>query len=483
MASTPKARSGPLRRWAKFATHNPWKVLGGWLVVIVILAGLAASMGGSFVDNFTVPGAESQQALDTLQDQFPVAAGDSAQVVFKSDAGIADPATTEKITTFVTEAAALPEVIAVISPFDGGTISPDGTIAYATVQYAVAGVELDVSSVDALLHLVEESSVDGFQTEVGGQVVQEVPEPGSSEILGIIAAIVILLIMFGSIIAMGLPIVTAIIGVGTSILITTILASFIDLSSITTALLTMMGLGVGIDYSLFIITRFREERAAGRSIEQAAITATDTSGRAVLFAGTVVVVALLGLFVIGIPFIGLLGFGGAVAVVLSMAIAVGMMPSLLALLGGAMDRWAFVPNRHRPTEKTFGSKLTTLIQKAPALWFVGGLIILGALAAPAILNAQLGSADAGTNAADTTTRKAYDLVAEGFGPGTNGPLLVVVESDNALDPAAIDTLTAAISGTENVAFVSPPNYNESSNTAVLQAIPITAPQDEATLDL
>jgi RND superfamily putative drug exporter len=483
MASSSPSRSGPLRKWATFATHHPWRVLGGWLAAVVLLVVLTATVGGSYADKFSVPGAESQQALDTLLERFPQASGDSAQVVFKSDAGIDDPASAEKINTFLAHAAELPEVVSVTSPSQGGTISEDGTIAYATIQYAKAGNELEVSSVDALLELVEETSVDGFQTEVGGQVVQELPEQGAAELIGVAAAIVILLITFGSVIAMGLPVITAILGVGLSVLLTTILASFIDFSTITTALLSMMGLGVGIDYALFIITRFREERAGGRSIEASAITATDTAGRAVLFAGTVVVVALVGLFAIGIPFIGLLGLGAAFAVLISMAIAVGLMPSLLTLLGGVMDRWAFRPNRHRPTESTFGSKLTTRIQRAPALWLIGGLVILGALAAPAVLNAQLGSADAGNNPADSTSRKAYDLVAEGFGAGSNGPLLVVVEGSNALDPATLETISNAIAGTENVAAVSPAQMNESGNTAILQAIPFTAPQDEKTVDL
>jgi RND superfamily putative drug exporter len=483
MASNSKARSGPLRKWATFATTHPWRVLGGWLGAVIILAVLTATLGGSFADKFSVPGAESQKALDTLLETFPQASGDSAQVVFKSDAGIDDPVSAERINTFLAEAAELPDVIAVTSPEQGGTISPDGTIAYATLQYSKPGNEVDETSIYALLHLVEETNADGFQAEVGGPVIQEIPEQGAAELIGIGAAILILLVMFGSVIAMGLPVITAILGVGLSILLTTLLSTVIDFSTITTALLSMMGLGVGIDYALFIITRFREERAGGRPIQASAITATDTAGRAVLFAGTVVIVALVGLFAIGIPFIGLLGLGAAFAVLISMAIAVGLMPSLLTLLGGPMDRWAFVPNKSRPTSSTFGSKLTTRIQKAPALWFVGGLVILGVLAAPAILNAQLGSADAGNNPADSTTRKAYDLVAEGFGAGANGPLLIVVEADSAIDQATLDTISSAVASTANVAAVTPVTPNESGNTAIFQAIPVTAPQDEKTVGL
>ena len=295
-----------MRRWAEFTTRRPWPVIGGWVTVLIVLAILASTMGGTLADKFSVPNTESQRAIDTLNASFPQASGDSAQVVFKSDAGIADPATKTRIDEFLTKAKSLPNVLAVTSPFDAGTISQDGKIAYATIQYDMPGPELPRTSVDELLNLVKATGGNGLQSEVGGQVVTELPETGISEIVGIAAAVIILLIMFGSVIAMGLPIITAASGVGISILIVTILANFLDFSTITTALLSMMGLGVGIDYALFIITRFREERAAGRSVDEAVVTATDTAGRAVLFAGSIVVIALLGLFAIGIPFIGFL---------------------------------------------------------------------------------------------------------------------------------------------------------------------------------
>lgn len=483
MSSDAPSRSGPLRRWAALAVRRPWQVIGAWIAVVAIIGALAGSIGGSFADAFTIPGTESQRALDTLVDRFPAFSGDSAQVVFRTDGTMQDSTVKARLDTFMSEAAALPEVVGVTSPYDAGTISADGTIAYATIQYAKTGAELDAASVDRLLELVQANNGDGLQTEVGGQVVVEVPETRTSEIAGLIAAVIVLLIMFGSVIAMGLPVLTAIAGVGTSILITIALSSVLDFSTLTTALLSMMGLGVGIDYALFIITRFREERAAGHEIERSVITAVDTAGRAVLFAGTVVVVALLGLFAIGIPFVGFLGLGGAIAVSVSMLIAVGLLPSLLSLAGGAMDRWAFVPNRHRPVENTFGHKLTQRVQRAPAIWLIGVLVILGALASPAVFGAHLGTADASTNPAGSTSRKAYDLVSEGFGPGANGPLLIVLENRDGLDPAALENIAGAVRGTFNVASVSPAIPNQDGTAAVVQAIPATAPQDTATEDL
>ena len=483
MSSHVPSRSGPLRRWAALAVRRPWRVIGGWIAAIAIIGVLAGTVGGTFADTFTVPGTESQRALDTLVERFPAFSGDSAQVVFRADGTVQDPAVKERVDAFMSEAGTLPEVVGVTSPYDAGTISADGTIAYATIQYAKAGVELEEGSVDRLLELVRATNGEGLQTEVGGQVVNEIPETRTSEIVGLIAAVIVLLIMFGSVIAMGLPVLTAVAGVGTSILITITLSSIVDFSTLTTALLSMMGLGVGIDYALFVITRFREERAAGADIEPAVVTAVDTAGRAVLFAGTVVVVALLGLFTIGIPFVGFLGLGGAIAVAVSMLIAVGLLPSLLSLAGGLMDRSAFIPNRQRPTENTFGHKLTQRIQRAPAAWLIGALVILGALASPAVFGAHLGSADASTNPAESTSRKAYDLIAEGFGPGANGPLLIVLENDAGLDPAVMESVAGAVRGTSNVAAVSPPVPNQDGTTAVLQAIPVTAPQDTATEEL
>ena len=482
------ARQRPLRRWARFAAHHPWQVVGAWVVLLAILATLATTMGGTFADKFSVPGTESQQALDTLKERFPALSGDTAQVVFKSTTDIrTDTAVQAEINDFIGKAKQLPEVVGVASPLDPNTptISQDGTIAYATIQYPKAGVELNDGTVDALLDLVKAANSPTLQTEVGGQVVFAVPETGPSEIVGIIAAVIILLITFGSVVAMGLPIITAGVGVGIAVLITTILAAFLDFSTITTALISMMGLGVGIDYALFIISRFREERAGGRSVEDATITAIDTAGRAVLFAGTVVVIALLGLFSVGIPFIGFLGLGGAIAVATSMTIAVGLMPALLGLLGRFMDRWTIYPNKHRPAEDTFGYKLTATIQRAPLAWLLAALVLLGALGWSAIFDAHLGSSDAGTNPADTTTRKAYDLIAQGFGPGANGPLLVVAENEDGspLDQAQLGALAQALQGTEGVAFISQPIPNEQGDTAVIQVIPLTAPQDKATEDL
>jgi RND superfamily putative drug exporter len=487
MTEKDSSSPGGLRRWARFTTRRPWQVIGGWVAIAALLGVLAATAGGSFADSFSIPGSEAQKALDTLLEEFPAYAGDTAQVVFHSDTDIrTDTAVQERINAFVEEAATLPDVAFVASPLDPTTptISADGTIAYATVMYSKQSIEIDEASIDQLKELVKETAGPGLETVAGGSVIQELPESGTSEMIGIAAAIIILLLAFGSIIAMGLPIITAIVGVGISILLTTVLANFIDFSSITTALVTMMGLGVGIDYALFIINRFREEQQAGSTIEDSIVRATDTAGRAVLFAGSLVIVALLGLFAIGIPFLGLVGLGGAIAVLLSMLVAVGLMPPLLKLVGPYLERWTIHKNVHTPIDRTFGWKNTERIQKHPAIWLAGGLLVAAVLAWP-LTDAKLGTADSGTAPAGSNARVTYDLLAEGFGPGSNGPLLVVIDDENGnpLASETLDALAAAISQTENVAAVAPANVNEAGSTAVITVIPFSAPQDTATEDL
>lgn len=373
MAETQPTSSGGLKRWARFTTRHPWQVIGGWVALVLVLAVLASTMGGSFADRFSIPGSESQQALDTLRTEFPAYAGDSAQIVFHSESDIrSDSAVQESIISFVEQAATLPEVTYVASPLDPNTptISADGTIAYATVLYDKQAAEIDPASIDRLEELVHETAGPGLETIAGGSVIQEMPETGTSELIGVAAAIVILLVAFGSLVAMGLPIITAIAGVGISMLLTIVMANVINFSSITTALVSMMGLGVGIDYALFIINRFREEYELGSSTDDSIVRATDTAGRAVLFAGSLVIVALLGLFVIGIPFIGLLGLGGAIAVLVSMLVGVGLMPPLLKLLGPSLERWTIHKSVHKPVDQTLAGRTLSAFRsiRRSGLW-------------------------------------------------------------------------------------------------------------------
>ncbi|MGH2550076.1 MAG: MMPL family transporter, partial [Thermomicrobiales bacterium] len=300
--------------------------------------------------------------------------------------------------------------------------------------------------------------------------------------LGIAAAIVILLITFGSVIAMGLPIITALVGVVIGTLVAILGAAVFDLNTITTAFVSMMGLGVGIDYSLFIVTRFREGRHKGMSVENAVVAAIDSAGRAVLFAGSIVVIAMLGLFIIGIPFVGFLGAAAAGVVIASVLVANGLLPAILGWVGPHIDRWTIPTSKPVPIERTVGYRLVTRIQKRPLVWLIGALVVIGAFAYP-ITDAQVGTSDAGNDAETMHTRRAYDLLATGFGPGFNGPLTIVVNDNNGIDQAEVTTLSENIAATANVAAVNPAVFNETSDTAVFSVIPGTSPQDTQTEDL
>ena len=486
MAETaPQSSSGPLTRWARFASAKPKRVVGAWVVLVVILGFLAASIGGTFVDAFKIPGTESQQAVDLLQSEFPSAAGDTATLVFHAPTGINDPAVKTEIDAVLSQAATLPEVLSVTSPYDATSqISQDGTIAYATLQYDKPGSEVDKDSVTQLVDLADASNSANVVVEVGGQVVSatELPETGTSELIGIGVAVIILLITFGSIIAMGMPIVTAMVGVAIGFLVAIIGAAFLDLSTITSAFMSMIGLGVGIDYALFIVTRYREARADGLSNQNAVVTALDTAGRAVMFAGTIVMIALLGLFITGIPFVGWMGAAGALVVLCAVLVAIGLLPAILAWVGPSIDKWTIPVPKPKNIEDTAGFKLTRTIQKHPAWWLAACLGIVLVIASPA-LSARVGTADAGNNPESMHTRRAYDLLAEGFGPGFNGPLLIVVNNDAGLDAAQLGSLQSSLASTPNVVVVTDPVTNADNTTAILTVIPGTSPQDAATEDL
>ncbi|MEA2527628.1 MAG: putative drug exporter of the superfamily [Thermomicrobiales bacterium] len=478
--------AGALQRWARFSVRRRWAVLGAWIVALALLGGLVATAGGEFVDSFTIPGVESQKAVDLLTERFPSQAGDSATIVVRADAGVEDPVVRPRIDALLAEAATLPGVIAVVSPFDSpGAISADGTYAYATVQYEKAANEIPIEEIERLTGLVDRSAAEGLQVEVGGQIVAatEQEPPGSSELIGIAMAMVILLVMFGSVVAMGLPIVTALIGLVIGVLITTMAANVFDMSTFTPAFLSMIGLGVGIDYCLFIVTRYREGVHHGLSVAAAVERAIDTAGRAVIFAGTVVAIALLGLLAMGIPFVAALGIAAAIVVAASVLVAIGFLPMVLGFVGRRIDTWK-IPGLggDGASRDGFWFRWGRLVERRPAL--IGGLALaaLLVLCLP-YLDMRLGSSDAGNGSEEMHTKRAYDLLAEGFGPGFNGPLVVAVEQDGGLNGEALAELVAAMKGTEGVVAVSDPVANQANDTAVITVVPASAPQDEETTEL
>jgi RND superfamily putative drug exporter len=445
-----------------------------------------ASVGGEFVDSFNIPGAESQKAIDLLEEKFPTQAGDSATIAFKADAGINDPAVKQQIDDLLKNVAAIPEVVGVVSPYDDAShISADGLYARADVQFDKASNEIDDANVEHLTDLVDAAAGNGLQVEAGGSVIgaTETEPGGLSELIGIFAAMIILLVVFGSIVAMGLPIISALIGLMIAVFVTYLAANLMDFSTFTTAFLSMIGLGVGIDYALFIVTRYRELIHRGEDVNTAVVKAITTSGRAVIFAGMVVAIALLGLLAMGIPFVAALGIASAIVVVCSVIVATMVLPAILAAIGPRIDKWR-IPGLGKEQHGTngFWFRWARGIQARPWPFAIASVAIMIVLTIP-VTDLRLGSSDDGNGPDSVHTRRAYDLLAEGFGPGFNGPLLITIENPNGFDQASLDQFTTALQGTENVAAVSPANINPAGDTAIVTVIPKTSPQDEATSDL
>ncbi len=472
-----------LERWARLMYRRRWWVLGAWVLILAVMGGMARSIGGEFQTEFTLPGSESQRANDLLKARFPARAGGEADLVFEVPTGIAGARDrVEAVLARVRDE--VPDVAAIESPFDRpGYISPDGTIARAVVRFTFDADEVPHETAVALIRLAESEAGPGFTVEPGGRVVQfnEQTEFGS-EVYGLIAAVFILLVAFGSVVAMGVPIGAALFGLGTGLALLMVAARWIGFPSFSSQFAAMIGIGVGIDYSLLVVTRFREAIHGGRPVEEGVVEAVVTSGRSVMFAGVVVAIAFLGLFVMGLPFVATLATAGAVVVLVAVAIAVSLTPALLAVFGTRVDalRVPFFHQSEGVDPKSPWFRLSRVIQRRPWPFAVVTTALLVAAALP-IFSMRLGFTDAGNRSPSSHSRKAYDLIAKGFGPGTNGPLLIVadVRNGNGGLGRAVELLRA----TAGVASVTEPTLNPAGDTAVITVIPTTKPQDRATTDL
>jgi RND superfamily putative drug exporter len=460
-----------------------------WLIALIGTGVAAGAAGESFSTNFQLPDSDSTKALNLLEDRFPKQSGDQIQVVFADDAGLEQAATKQRIGDLVADLKGLDHVVAVTSPYEQqGAISESGTIAFATVTLDDAAFELPISSIEKIADTANEAGGDGLQVEAGGDPVRQVEQQqeGGSEVIGLFAAIVVLLITFGSLVAMAMPVVTAIVALGTALSLITLGTHVIDTADFAPALASMIGLGVGIDYALFVVTRFRQGLADGLEVREAVLEAMDTAGRAVLFAGVTVVIAMLGLFAIGVGFLHAPALAASLAVLLTMLAALTLLPAILSKVGTRIDRLRIRKPKPSRAESSRWTRWSRMIQRRPwaAAIASGGLLIV--LAIPA-LSIDLGSADAGTDPTDTSTRKAYDLLADGFGAGFNGPLQVVLDDPQGTSPAAtkqeLAPLGKALAATPGVAGVVPPVVNEDGNTAIFQVYPTTSPQDNATSEL
>jgi len=480
-----------VRRYATWLTGHRKTVIFAWIVALVGVGMVAGSVGSSFSENFKLPASDSQEAFDLLETRFPAQSGDTATIVYKAQDGVEAPATKRRMEGVFAEIAKQPHVSEVASPYAGdgaGAVSEDGRIAYATVQFDQISDKLDKPEVERIISLSQDASGDGLQVEIGGQPVEEVRNESEGDIsflIGLGAAVVILLLTFGSAVAMGLPLVTALFALGVGLSLVTLGTHVFDTAEFAPQLAAMIGLGVGIDYALFILTRFRNGLDEGLEPRPAAIAAVDTAGRAVLFAGVTVIIALLGMMLLGLSFLYGVAMAAALAVLMTMIAALTLLPVLLTIAGRRVDRLR-IPGlgerRASTAEDTRWFRWSREIQRRPVLSAAlsGGLLIV--LCIP-VLSLRLGSDDAGSDPAGSTTRKAYDLLAEGFGPGFNGPFSIVAALPGKGEDAALTEARKALAGEADVAATTPVMLNPAENTGVFQVYPTTSPQSEATTEL
>ncbi len=481
-----------MRRFATWTTGHRKTVILGWIAALIVVGMISGSVGSDFSEEFKLPSSDSQEAFDLLEHKFPQQSGVTAEIVYKAPAGADSPGVKKEMEGVFAEAEKLPHVSEVASPYASGgaaAISKDGEIAYATVQYDTTTDKLEKDDIKKLVTIGRNASGEGLQVEVGGAPVEEVraEEEGgdSSFAIGLLAAVLILLLTFGSVVAMGLPLLTALFALGVGISLITLGTHVFDTANFAPQLAAMIGLGVGIDYALFILTRFRNGLDDGLESRDAAIAAVDTAGRAVLFAGVTVIISLMGMLLLGITFLYGVAMAAALAVLCTMIAALTLLPALLTIAGRRVDRLR-IPGlgKREPStaEDTRWFRWSREIQRRPVLSALlsGGLLI--ALCIPT-LSLRLGSNDAGTDPAGSSTREAYDLLAEGFGPGFNGPFQMVAALPGKGEDQALVTLRKTLKTEEGVAKVTSITLNPAENTGVFQLYPTTSPQSADTTAL
>ncbi|MTD53637.1 MMPL family transporter [Amycolatopsis pithecellobii] len=499
-----------LYRLARFSFRRRRLVTAIWAALLIALGLGALTLSGQLTNDVTIPGTEAQQAIDHLKERFPQASvgGATARVAIEAPAGqkLTDPAGKAAVEQLVSTLKTAPKARMVTDPFQAGTVSPDGRVALAQVGYGVPASELTAADRAAVTAPADSARQAGLTVEFGGDAIQGVPEVGSTEGIGVVIAAIVLTVTFGSLLAAGLPLLTALIGVGVGMAGIMTVSGLTDLNSNTPILALMLGLAVGIDYALFIVSRYRHELSEGHEPEEAAARGVGTAGSAVVFAGLTVMIALVGLTVVGIPFLGQMGIAAAATVAVAVLIALTLLPAIFGFAGRKVLRRRakkqpavpFVTNPTAATAETGVDKQSGLGPFPPTFGRIGkqangerwagfvarhripvlvvavaGLLVV---AIPA-LGMRLGLPNDATAAPDSTQRKAYDLVTEGFGPGVNGPLIVVIS-----DATADNTAAAAdrISRLDDVAAVTKPQFNAQRDTAMFTVIPNSGPSSEQT---
>ncbi|WP_051754378.1 MMPL family transporter [Streptomyces achromogenes] len=473
-----------LCRLGRFSFRRRWPVALLWVVLLVGAGVLAGRAPAAPPNDFSMPGTEAQRAYDLLERDFPElkADGATARVVFRAEGGkVTDPQTRRAIGETVRALGDDPQVVRVTDPFTTRSVSKDGSTAYAQVSYEVSASKLEDGSRTALRDTVERAASPDLSVEAGGNAVEAKGAGHSSEALGLAVAAVVLVLTFGSLLAAGLPLLTAVLGVGFGALVIRVLAEPLGLGSTTTSLAVMIGLAVGIDYALFVVSRYRAELARGRGREEAAGHAVGTAGSAVVFAGLTVVIALAGLSVVGIPLLTQMGLAAAGTVVIAVLIAITLIPALLGLCGRRIGPAR--PRRKARQRPGAGVRWARFVTRRPVAVLLGGVVLLGVVALPAA-SLEMGLPGDDSKPVSTTQRRAYDMIAEGFGPGFNGPLTVVVQADgDGSAEQAAKSVARRTGGREDVTAVGQPRLSASGDTAVLSVVPAASPSSTRTADL
>jgi putative drug exporter of the RND superfamily len=483
---------------ADIAYRRRGRVVLAWIAAGVVIIGLGSSLAGEYNADYNTPGSESKAASDLTEREFGGYSGQEVYVVWKDPAGADSPATRERVDAFLAEATRV-EHVSEQTPI---RVSRDGTIATTTLPLTVPGWEVPKEDAETLIAAAEENSRDGLEIKLGGDPIYRAQEAASPEGIGFLGAAIVLLIAFGSLVAAGLPLAMALIGLGISsgglILL---LANVVDVPDWTTAVSGLIGIGVGIDYALLVLTRFRAAMKSGRNRHDAVVEAVTTAGRSVIIAGGTVVIAVLGLFLTGLPYMYGVAISASVAVLVVALAAVTLLPALLSYLGPNVDRLRIpflgrtlkaepdtIIRAHSAEPSAYGggespaARWSHAVQRRPWTAAIAATAILLALAAPA-LDMRLGFPDAGNDPPDTMTRQAYDLITEGFGPGTNGPLVIAAELPNAAARGELDSLVTRLREEDGVAFVPDPVMGEARTAAIVNVIPTTSPQDPETEEL
>jgi RND superfamily putative drug exporter len=502
-------------RLARACGNHRWRTFFAWLLALILIQAFASAVGTKKISNFRLPGTESQRAYDLLAAHFPAAKGDTDQIVFKAREGkLTDAQNRAAIAAALNKVKAAPDVGSVDSPFGPrGQVTKDGTIGVASLNYSKSTNDIEPTDLEKAQDAAFTARSDRLQVEHGGpgaEIVRFENSQGPSEGIGVLAAAIVLFITFGSLVAMGLPLIATMLALGTTLGVITLLSHVVDTPDFAAQLATLIGLGVGIDYALFVVTRYRAEVRAGLSRDRAVELAVDTAGRTVMFAAITVVIALLGLLLLGLSFMQGVALGAATAVLATMFAALTIVPAMIGGSGNFIDgvfreldnRGGFrfwgtkhrfqIPGRNfrakravkRERRRADGSgwkRWSHAVQARPWVAIIGATSLLILLTIP-VLHMRLGSSDAGVDPPGSTTRNAYHLIAQGFGAGTNGSFLLVAELGNKGDKQAAQQIADAMKADKDFTFVAPPAISPDGRVATVTAYPRTGPQEAATTD-